>query len=1001
MKRRGGGAKGLLALLAIIAMSAVLYFIFSSGLGKTATPQDAAVAQQGSSPIIINEVVASNKLSLIFNDTAPDWVELYNTSGNRINLNGYGLSNSAKSPYKFTFPNISIEPNGYLVVFCTGEENRDANQGYLSAKFKLSSKGDTLILSAPKDVTIQVIQIPEMPTDISFGILDGTYGFFALPTPNAKNTGEFNPTSPKFADVAVDGDIRINEVMINNKYSIMDSDGDRPDWVELINTGTEPASLKGVCLTDDEKNPGKWAFPDKTLAPGEILLVLCSGKDKVTETEIHTSFKISSVDGMIALITNSGQLMDRVNIDEMSGNISKGRDVLDHSTWLYYAEPTPGKPNSTKGFADITQSTEKYLPDLRITEVKASGGETPDFVEIGNFGAKSIDISGYGLSDKKSGLVPFKFGEKTLAPGEFISVDTDGQTLNLSASGQTIYLTDTSGSILDHFDTGFQSSGITSGRTSESSYRVYYTSGSKGIENPKVFYLGYAPKPVFSKKGGFMVEAASVEISAIADTIYYTLDGSKPTDKSTKYSGAISVAKNAVIRAIAYAKDYLPSEVVSETYYFERHEIPVVCIASEPAGLFSEATGIFAEGLGVTPALKAEDEFWFTKANYWKKDWEREIAFQFFEADGKRGVSFPAGIKIFGQYSRRDPQKSIAVYLRAEYGHSWVTYPFFRDTKVTKFKSLILRTSGQDWNNTKIKDAFVGQSIKGIANVDFQEYRPAVLYINGEYYGLYNIREKISENYFVTHYPGLAVKGKIDSIKGNANVRAGSNDDWGKQYKTAAETNNVKNGLRGYIKTALAAGRCNVREFQDYVEERVDMQSLYDWTAIEAIIANTDTGNIRAWRYEGGKWRWFLFDSDWAWQTNGYANRNYLAAIMSGGHGTGDNFWTHFQEAISKNDKWRREFMERYAFHLNFTFKKERLVTLIEAMATEIRPEMAMQVGRWGKPDSVDKWEQNVNNLKITVDKRVEQAKFEFKKYFGLSDSEYTALVKSVAPKQA
>ena len=234
----------------------------------------------------------------------------------------------------------------------------------------------------------------------------------------------------------------------------------------------------------------------------------------------------------------------------------------------------------------------------------------------------------------------------------------------------------------------------------------------------------------------------------------------------------------------------LTSEVKTENYLVEdKHDIPVLCINSDPDGLFGYNNGIFADGPGHTHNA---DDFPFTGANFFKlQDVEREISFEWFEADGTKGVEFPAGIKIFGQYSRAIDQKSFAVYLRSSYGQDQVTYPFFRDYDVTTFKTLVLRISGQDCNSTKLRDAYFAQVVKDTMDLDYQEYRPCSVYINGEYWGLYNLREKLNENYIVSHYPGTK-KGEIDLIKGNSAVRAGSDDDY-KELRKYIQNHNLSN----------------------------------------------------------------------------------------------------------------------------------------------------------------------------------------------------------------
>ena len=287
----------------------------------------------------------------------------------------------------------------------------------------------------------------------------------------------------------------------------------------------------------------------------------------------------------------------------------------------------------------------------------------------------------------------------------------------------------------------------------------------------------------------------------------------------------------------------------------------------------------------------------------------------------------------------------------------------------------VLRQSGQDCGKTKIKDAMIAQVCKD-TNVEVMEYRPCAVYINGEYWGLYNLREKQDEDYVITRYPE-AIKGQIDVLKGDFRYpNAGDSNEW----RALIEY------VRDHDMSQLDA--------QNYIEERVNMYSLYDWLAIEAFIANTDTGNKRRFKYDGGKWNWMLFDTDWALQTVGSNSVNRLGDLFlhPKGHGSGNNFNNRMMKAIYANMKWRKEFIERYAELLNTTLRPERFHTIIDAMADEIRTEMPGQVERWDAPESVEQWEQNISDLKATVDSRWPAAVKEIQTTFGLSDDRMAEL---------
>ncbi len=440
---------------------------------------------------------------------------------------------------------------------------------------------------------------------------------------------------------------------------------------------------------------------------------------------------------------------------------------------------------SADGVSDISQIDRTKLHNLYISEVKTGKSaltDSPDWIELHNAGTASVDLTGYGLSDDSKQPFLYTFPETAIQPGEYLIVylqylpddplsSLAAETFSLNSDGENVFLSKPDGSVADAMNTGVQHYGITRGRTGASTDCVYFTTPTPGAANSSEYCTAYTQKPALSA-GGYVESGYSVEITAESEaTVYYTTDGSKPTTSSAVYSGPISITESTPVRAIAVTPGKLASECATENYIIdEKHDIPVVCISVDDDEFFDSENGIYSEGSGYSSGSHPH-----RGANYWK-DIEREISFEWFEADGTRGIEAPAGIKIFGQYSRAYDQRSLAIKFRGAYGVSSITYPFFRDYDVTTFSSLILRTSGQDVNSTKLRDAFYAQITKNEMNLDYMEYRPCAVYINGQYWGLYNLREQEDENYISNHY-GVSTE-SIDIIQKEGAVRSGSDESW-------------------------------------------------------------------------------------------------------------------------------------------------------------------------------------------------------------------------------
>lgn len=352
----------------------VLLFLLLGGLdkvlGNESQPENTdAPKGESAKGLYINEVVASNSYSLILEDgSSPDWIEIYNNTGQAVNLTGYGLSDDENSLYKFEFPQITIQKDGYLVVLCCDKDD-SAKDGYLRTGFKLSSSGETVLLSAPSDQIVDRITYDSLSTDVSYGRTeDGAYTFFGTPTPGAANSG-VTSDSPDFSAALESSPIVINELLLDNQSSLIDADGERHPWVEIKNTGSEAVDITGYFLSDNQANTKKWAFPSCTLQPGELKVVVLSGKNKVDgHGNLHASFSLSKKDAKVILSQNLGRSIDVINITEEMATAAYGRDM--DGNLLYFANPTPGKENTSKGFRDITKSDEKYLPDLTVTAPK-------------------------------------------------------------------------------------------------------------------------------------------------------------------------------------------------------------------------------------------------------------------------------------------------------------------------------------------------------------------------------------------------------------------------------------------------------------------------------------------------------------------------------------------------------------------------------------------------------------------------------------------------------
>lgn len=924
--------------------------------------------QGSTSSVYITEIVSRNESTLADDDGEySDYIELYNSSSSRVALKGYYLSDNDKKPQKWALPNIYIEAKSYLVIFASGK-NRGKN-GYYHTNFSLSaSKGETVSLVGADGAYASRVELPACPTaDISYGLVQqgedaGKYMWFATPTPGAENSGEYaaSVTELRFNTVK----LIINEFVTKNKTVKYDADGDYSDFIEIYNPGEEEISLEGMYLSDNLAKPDKWRFPAGCkIGAGEYLLIYASGKDKVSGGEIHTSFSLSANDSGIVLSDSRMHPIDSVTMVPLQADVSYGRD--ESGQWKYYPKPTPGAANTTPGFEKLNAA---YNGVIISGAAAASGGGT-DTVTLKNNSDKPVSLAGCGLAASQGGN--YVFDELTLQPGQSITLLASGSPkkengkhhlpFKLRRSGTVLTLSAADGVLLTQFSTGKLRSGVSVSNTEQ---------GRRYSQGEETDCTGYTEPPEVNSSGGYTRAGTQVTVTVPEGTeVYYTTDGSKPDKNSRRLSGSITVTKSMSLRVAALRPGKLMSDVVTRTFLVEeKHDLPVICLSGDPDGYFSTGNGIFS--MGVNPG----EAPMYRGANFWK-NWERESFVEYFTAQGERGTDFNAGIKIHGDYSRIEKQKSIAVYIRDIYGTGSISYPFFENNEVTRFGSFILRMGGQDWSRGKIRDSFISLAAKGTTELAIMDAAPVAVYINGEYFGLYFIREKLNEKYFETHY-GIAEE-NLEVIRANTNARHGSAQGY-KELIAYVSSHDLSN-----------------REYYDYVCSQVDIDSYIDWWVFETWFVNTDSGNIKFFRdAENGKWKWALFDMDWALFPTTYTH-NYLSKVYANGHGVGGAFSTVLIRGLLKNPEFKQHFIERYSYHVNNTLNPDRLFAVMDELCAKIRTEMPRQAAKWGAPKPGN-WERNIKRMKEMCLDKIELTKKQMQSVFGLSASEAERLFSPV-----
>ncbi len=944
---------------------------------------DSDISQKGG--IVISEAMASNHSTLqdAFGEY-PDWFELHNTANHAISLQGWYVSDDPSEANAFSLGNLTLQPDSYTIIYASGR-GVVADNGEVHTNFKLSA-GETLCLFS-NGQQMDALEIPEdLPADLSCGKNLQTEGtvYFASATPAAANSKHYAANLADLSDNSVN--IILSEWCPKNDGIFYDDFGDCPDWVELRNCSSQAVDLTGFGLSDDVNDPMRWTFPSVTLGAGDYLLVLLSGK-KVEYTEnslfLHADFKLKNADGILRLSNPNGIPIDQVTVLALPEFVSQGKDTELTDEYRYYTVPTPGKANANNGFASLENALAASVERVFINEVCAVSSEKiqalpdEDWIELYNNTDADVNLAGWSLSKDKDDLRDFIFPDVNIPAHGYLVVSagknasTAVKSLNtgfrIGFAGDTLYLCNADGILIDSFGTGYQRQSVTAGRiVGETALeRRFFSVPTKGTANDLASAApGYAqPVQVLAEQSAYLDDNQTVTLQTMQPNgrIYYTLDGTVPNDMSNLYTTPIVMQQSASLRAVVYADGYLPSDVTTRTFLAEKpHDLGVVCLTCDPDDLFGYANGIWADGPGWT------ETFPHVGANYWK-DWERGAYFEYYNTNGELGIAFSAGIKNHGQYSRAEEQKSISVNLKEEYGSDTIHYPFFGENGIKVFDNLLLRTGGQDWKTTNLIDAYCARVIDGQMDLDHMNEVPVAMYVNGKYWGMYYIREKINESYI--YYHSGITKDNLDAIKGNKRAETGSYD--------------AHEALLKYIRSNDLSNQ----ECFDYVASQIDIQEWTNYWIAESFFGNTDTGNIRFYNSRDGstKWRWIFFDLDWALFSTTYRYNSIQQFLDPKGHGVGDAFSTTIAVGLFKNEAYKQYFIETYAKYMHTVFDTERMLTILDDMTAQVDSEMQRHCERWQNL-SYSKWQNNVATLRKIVDERWEICAENLQKSFRLSD---------------
>ncbi|MCP4548545.1 MAG: T9SS type A sorting domain-containing protein [bacterium] len=608
--------------------------------------------------------------------------------------------------------------------------------------------------------------------------------------------------------------------------------------------------------------------------------------------------------------------------------------------------------------------------------------EFKDWIELYNTGPEDVELGGYGLSD--DGAAPFQwiFPPLTLSAGDYLVVfasakDRTGSILHtnfrLSANGDSLFLTEPGGLLIDLVPARSLPTSIALGKVpGDEAGLFYFDAPTPGAINDSPPYNGIASAPLILPEG--IVQPTSGTITAtITDPLgqatltTWTLDGWDPTESSTAYTEPVQITTNSILRARNFEPGKLPSSIATRTYLFqESSSLPVVSMVTDPDNLWDIDTGIYVLGDDYEPSSPHHG------ANFWE-NWEKPAHLEFFSSAGISDFDLDLGIKIHGNMSRALPMKSLRLVMRAGYGQGTIGEQVFPDLDLDNFERLILRNAANDWCRAHLRDGFAQTAVRHL-DLDCQAYRPVQVFLNGEYWGIHNLREHEKQQYLASHY-GLEEE-EVDVLEGDGTdnmVMVGDNIHY--------------EALVDFLEANSLADAANYA----YVCTQMEVVNFTLYNIAEIYFGNIDwpRNNRRYWRPRtpDGRWRWFMLDLDYSMGIQEDATFDNLAYAT---HPTGTSSqnppWaTLMIRRLLENEGFRRDFINSYADLLNTALSSERLLGRLQDSRETLSPDIVRHMTRWEY--APERWEFAMEDVQEYLAARPAYARAHIRQKFALPDT--------------
>lgn len=607
-------------------------------------------------------------------------------------------------------------------------------------------------------------------------------------------------------------------------------------------------------------------------------------------------------------------------------------------------------------------------------------GDSPDWIELYNAGSEIINLNHYSITDDTIKIEKWIFPNCYLKPDSTIIIFASGKNIRegkelhtnfkLKQRQDTLFFFDNHGFLIDEVAPVCIPDFRTYARVPDGSenWKITSISPMKTNNNSTIFTINFIPDTLkVNYQSGFYKNQIELQFTndIASNKIMYTLNGEEPDENSdffnkslllsdltneknrfankakTEFEPGDLITKANIVRAQVFSDGCPASNEIANTYFIntdilEKSEVPVISIITAKDNLFDNDEGIYVKG---------------NNENFLQhgKSWERQVQLEIFDTTGSLQINQDAGIRIHGRASRNGDQKSFRLYAREKYGKEYFEHKLFtQKPEIEKYKTMVLRAS-RDWKaRTLFKDEMCQYLIQNM-NINYTAYQTSIVFINGEYWGIYSLRERQDAYYIAENYkidvPGVDI---LSHSMSEVSVEEGDIDEYNKLIRAL---NNLD---------------VNAANFPEEVNILIDVNELIDFYVAQIYFANSDfpKNNLKMWRIkeDTAQWHFFFFDMDASMVD---VNHNLLSEYNNNIDIL--QWYPEFSKEILRklleNETFRNTFYSRFNYHLNTTFSTQSVLDAISFFEKRYAPLVHNHIYRWGTPVDYKKWESNVDKL--------------------------------------